>query len=130
MKAYIIQPQYSLNNEEKEKLFNEELNLLDSCDDGADIIVLPEYFDVFVATKTDEEFIGMIEKYSPIIEKKVKETAKRCNAIVFANYGYKTDKGYRNTTHVFDRNGNEVGRYFKEHQLMPKGILITKNQTK
>ncbi len=67
-----------------------------------------------------------MDKYAPIIEKKAKETAKRCNAIVFANYGYKTDKGYRNTTHVIDRNGKEVGRYFKEHpapsELKNKGI--------
>lgn len=30
-----------------------------------------------------------------MIDCKVKETAKRCQAIVFANYGYKTEKGYR-----------------------------------
>ena len=108
MKAYIIQPRYSMHYSEMESCFLEELKLLDACDGNADIIVLPEYSDVLSATNTEEEFIQAMDTYTPIIEKKVKETAKRCNAIVFANYGYKTDKGYRNTTHVIDRNGNEA----------------------
>ena len=29
--------------------------------------------------------------------------------------GYMTEGGVRNTTHAFDREGNLVGRYFKEH---------------
>lgn len=115
MTAYIIQPRYSMNSKEMEDCFKEELRLLDSCDENADIIVLPEYSDVLSATTTDEEFILAIERYAPIIEQKVRETAKRCNAIVFANYGYKTEKGYRNTTHVFDRQGNQIGKYFKQH---------------
>ncbi len=126
MKAYIIQPRYSMNSSEMESCFLEELQLLDKCDKCADIIILPEYSDVLSATNTDEEFIKAIDKFSPIIDKKVKETARRCNAIVFANYGYKTDKGYRNTTHVIDRNGNEVGKYYKEHpapsELKNEGI--------
>ena len=126
MKAYIIQPRYSMNNNELEKCFLEELELLETCDEKADIIILPEYSDVLAAMKTGEDFILALDKYSPIIERKVKETAIRCNAIVFANYGYKTDKGYRNTTHVIDRNGNEVGRYYKEHpaplEIKNKGI--------
>ena len=115
MKAYIIQPRYSFNYEDLDLLISEELKFLDECDENADIIVLPEYSDVLTATPTAEDFIKAIDKYNLIIDKKVKETAIRCKATVFANYGYKTDKGYRNTTHVIDKNGNEVGRYFKQH---------------
>ena len=126
MKVYIIQPRYSMNYRDIDACFLEELQLLDACDESADIIVLPEYSDVLAPTNTDEEFICAMDKYTPIIDKKVKETASRCNAIVFANYGHKTDKGYRNTTHVIDRKGNEVGRYYKQHpapsELKNKGI--------
>ena len=115
MKAYIIQPRYSFNYEDLDFLISEELSFLDKCDENADIIVLPEYSDVLTATPTGEDFVKAIEKYNLVIDKKVKETAIRCKATVFANYGYKTDKGYRNTTHVIDKNGNEVGRYFKQH---------------
>lgn len=115
MKACIIQPPYSMDWNKIEQCFAEELKLLDLCDNSVDIIVLPEYSDVLTATPTEEDFIFAMEKYGPIIERKVKETAKRCNAIVFANYGYKTGNGYRNTTHVIDRDGKEVGTYFKAH---------------
>lgn len=115
MKACIIQPPYSMDYGKIEECFQEELRLLDSCKAGVDIIVLPEYSDVLANTPTGESFVEAIKKYGPIIEKKVKETAKRCNAIVFANYGYKTERGYRNTTHVIDRTGKEVGLYFKAH---------------
>ena len=74
MKAYIIQPRYSMNSEEMEACFLEELALLDSCDNAADIIVLPEYSDVLAVTKTNEEFICAMDKYGPIIAQKAKET--------------------------------------------------------
>lgn len=115
MKAYIIQPPYSMDYGKIEENFNVELALLDKCDDSADIIILPEYSDVLAATPTGKDFIAAMEKYGPTIEKKVKETARRCNAVIFANYGFKAELGYRNTTHIIDANGNEVGKYFKEH---------------
>lgn len=115
MKVCIIQPYYSMDYNKIEECFNELLKLLDSCPTDVDVIVLPEYSDVLTSTPTKEDFISAINKYNPIIDKKVKETAKQRNAIVFANYGYKTEKGYRNTTHVINSNGEEIGRYFKEH---------------
>ena len=115
MKVGIIQPPYSMDYSQIECCFHKALSLLDECDDSLDIIVLPEYSDVLSSTPDGETFVKAIEKYGPIIDEKAKETAKRCNALVFANYGYKTDKGYRNTTHVIDRTGKEVGRYFKAH---------------
>lgn len=115
MKAYLIQPPYSMNYSDIDACFNELLKLLDLCDDSADVIVLPEYSDVLSATPSGKDFILAIEKYGPIIEKKVKETAVRCGATIFANFAYKTENGYRNTTHVFDKTGKVVGRYFKHH---------------
>ena len=115
MKAYIIQPYYSMDYSDLDNCIYKELSLMDLCDDSADIIVLPEYSDVLSVTPDGDTFISAIERYAPIIEEKVREMAKRCHAIVFANYGCKTDNGYRNTTHIFDREGNEIGQYFKQH---------------
>ena len=115
MKAYIIQPPYSMDYDKIEENFNTELALLDKCDSEADIIILPEYSDVLANTPSGKDFISAMEKYGPKIEDKARQTAIRCKAVVFANYGFKTERGYRNTTHIFDENGQEVGRYFKEH---------------
>ena len=43
MKAYIVQPYYSLDGvKEIDKCYNDMIKLMDECDDSADIIVLPE----------------------------------------------------------------------------------------
>ena len=43
MKVQIIQPYYSLNGKQEiEKCFNDQLALMDKCDDSADLIILPE----------------------------------------------------------------------------------------
>lgn len=115
MKVGIIQPPYSMDYAKIDECFSSLLAILEECDSSLDIIVLPEYSDVLANTPDGETFVKAIEKYSPIIDKQAKETAKRCNALVFANYGYKTERGYRNTTHVIDKYGKEVGRYFKAH---------------
>lgn len=115
MKAYIIQPPYSMDYGKITECFNKLLSLLDECDSKADVIILPEYSDVMSATPNGKVFVSEIEKNASIIEKKVKETAIRCGATVFANYAYKAENGYRNTTHVIDKNGSEVGKYFKQH---------------
>lgn len=114
MKAYLIQPRYSTTSSDLEKNFAGLLALLDECDDGADVIVLPEYGDV-IAAGDAEHYKNAIERNSPVLLARAIETAKRCNAVVFVNCGYDCGNGFRNTTHVIDRKGNVVGRYFKMH---------------
>lgn len=115
MKACIIQPPYSYSPEEIEACFARLLELLDQCDSSADIIVLPEYSDVLSDVARLEDFAVAMSKYGPVLDKKVRETAVRCNALVFANYGYKTENGYRNTTHAITPDGKTAGMYFKAH---------------
>ena len=117
MKAYIIQPNYSLNGKEDiEKCFNEQIALMDKCDESADIIVLPEYCDCQSYMGSTELSYKTRNKYNEIFDKKVRETAKRCKALVFANYGYKGEDGlYRNVTFGVDKEGNTVAKYFKAH---------------
>ncbi len=115
MKACIIQPYYSFDSEKLADCFNGMISLIDRCDESMDLIVLPEYCDIPAAAKNAEEFHASIERYNETVYKKVAETARRCKAIVFANFAYPSENGWRNTTYAFDRKGNVVGRYFKAH---------------
>ncbi len=115
MKVCVIEPYYSMNFCDAEKCFEGMVSLLDKCDDTLDVIVLPEYCDIPVSTPNKKAFHSLIEKYNGLVKEKVIETAKRCRAIVFANFSDKVEGGYRNTTFAFDREGNCVGKYYKAH---------------
>lgn len=117
MKAYIIQPYYSLNGKEDiEKCYDGMLKLMDECDDSADIIILPESCHCQSNMGSNELSYKTKERYNEAFDKKVRETAVRCQALVFANYGYKGEDGlYRNVTFGVDKNGNTVAEYFKAH---------------
>ena len=115
MKVCVIQPRYSMNCADAEACFREMLALIDQCDESLDLIVLPEYCDVPVATPDGGAFRACVEKYNPVIARKAAETAKRCHALLFANYAQKTDGGFANATHAFDREGHEIGVYLKAH---------------
>ena len=115
MKVSVLQPHYSMNGADLDACFTELLALLDACDDSLDLIVLPEYSDVPADVKGEAGFYEAAEKNTAILLKKASETAKRCHALLFVNAAYPTDRGLRNTTHAFDREGNPIGRYFKAH---------------
>ena len=115
MKACIIQPPYSRDVSFSDEYFDYKIALLDKCDESVDIIVLPEYSDVPCATSTLEETLFYHDKYIDVLLKKCEETAKRCNALVFVNALYPINDNYRNTTYVYNRNGELVGKYFKKH---------------
>lgn len=115
MKACIIQPPYSMDFSDVETLFPWYLDALDRCDESIDIIVLPEYSNRPCRVYTKEQFLTSISLTTEKLLQKVSQTAKRCNAIVFVNMAYSTPTGLRNTTVVFDRCGEEVGYYYKQH---------------
>ncbi|MBQ9116990.1 MAG: hypothetical protein IJY04_08190 [Clostridia bacterium] len=115
MKVCVIQPRYSFCEQDAESCFNGLIDLLHSCDESMDLIVLPEYSDALADVKGKDGFYEAVEKFGETLLREAKETAIRCNAMVFVNAGFKTDKGIRNTTHAIDRSGNVVGRYFKAH---------------
>jgi len=115
MKVCVLQPPYSMNYADADACFAKLCALMDACDASLDLIVLPEYSDIPVNTPGEKEFKDCILKYREIIAKRSSELAKRCHALVFANFAEKCAAGYRNTTHAFDREGNEIGKYFKAH---------------
>ena len=115
MKICVIQPHYSFDKRDVGECFDGLLSLLDECDESMDLIVLPEYSDAPADVKGKDGFYDAVKEYNPIIMQKARETAKRCNSLVFVNCGFEAENGIRNTTHAIDRNGNIVGRYFKAH---------------
>ncbi len=125
MKACVIQTPYSTDYSKSDEYFEITLSYLDKCDSSMDIIVLPESCDVPCLAKTKEESETSVEKYCSVLLNRVSDTAKRCNAIIFVNARFKTENGYRNTTYAFNRNGEIVGKYFKEH-LVPSEVSVMK----
>lgn len=115
MKVCIIQPPYSRDTSFSDEYFNFKIELLDKCDPSLDIVVLPEYSDVPCSTSTLEETLFYHNKYIDILLSKCKETAVRCNALVFVNALEPINGNYRNTTYVYDRNGVLAGTYYKKH---------------
>ena len=89
--------------------------LMERCDDSMDIIVLPEYSDVPADQLSKQGYDAAVEKYNSDIIRRTRETAVRCNAIVFVNAACVTGESWRNTTYAIDRGGNIVGKYFKAH---------------
>ena len=115
MKACVIQPLYSTDYSLSEKYFQWEMDILDQCDESMDLIVFPEFSDLPCLTRTREEFLNSHNLYGqPLLEKAAK-TAKRCQAVLCINVAYDAGNGFRNTTHVFDKEGIVVGRYYKQH---------------
>ena len=115
MKVCVIQPYYSFDGADTERCYLEMMKLLDEVDESVDLIVLPEYCDVPADQGGKVAFHQSIEKYNADVIARARAAARRVGALVFVNCAEKSESGYRNTTHVFDREGNLVGQYFKAH---------------
>lgn len=121
MKACVIQPAYSTDFSKSEAYFQKQLDLLNSCDESVDIIVLPESADCPCLAKDESERATAFKKFNEKILNTSKETAKRCNAIVFVNAKEKAGEKFRNTTFAINKNGEVVGKYYKQH-LTPSEV--------
>ena len=108
MKVCIVQPAYSTDYSLSEEYFRQELEFFARCDESMDIIVFPEACDVPCLTSGKEDFEASVHKFGDELVKVASETAKRCNAILFANGSERGENGLRNTTYAFDRQGRLV----------------------
>lgn len=115
MKVCVIQPPYTTDMALADSVFETELALLDECDGSVDLIVMPESCDSPCYTKDKTVADAMVQKYNSVILKKAADTAKRCSSIVCVNARSEGKNGYLNTTYVFDKSGEVVGKYYKEH---------------
>ncbi len=111
MKVCLIQPKYSTDYQKIDDYFNAQLKLLDSCDDSADIIVMPEMCDIPCLAPTKELADAASEKFNKRVIDAASEAAIRCNSMVFISARHK----HRNATYVINRKGETVGHYYKQH---------------
>lgn len=115
MKVCIVQPHYDVDYGKSEALFLWEMAALDKCDSSMDLIVFPEACDVPALSQNREQFLASVERYCAPLLEKASQTAKRCQSLLFINVTVHTATGPRNTTVAFDRNGEQVGQYCKQH---------------
>ena len=116
MKVCIIQPAYSTDFEKIDLYYEEQMKLVAQCDESMDMIVLPESCDIPCLAGSKENAELAAERFNKQFLDAMADTARRCNAIVFANARSFTEDGKgRNTTYAFDRKGNIVGTYLKQH---------------
>ena len=123
MKVCVIQPEYSVDYARSEELFEKQLQLLHTCDESMDLIVLPESADIPALAKTKELAEASAAKFNATLLAECAQTARRCNAMVFVNARSYWEGGLRNTTYCFDRQGNVAGQYHKQH-LTPGEVAV------
>ncbi len=115
MKLCAIQIPYAHSTAEAADSVKFLISELNSCDNSYDLILTPEYSNLPAAFPLAEgrEFI---KKHTQALIGAAIDAAKRCNAIVAINYLCEVTPGiYRNTTRVFDRQGNIAGDFYKQH---------------
>ncbi len=115
MKVCIVQPPYSVDYSQSEEYFKWEIEAFDKCDESMDLIVFPESSATPCMAHSKKELELSYERFFGPLIKKARETAKRCNAVVFFNSHDKRDKGFYNTTFAINRDGELVGKYDKQH---------------
>jgi len=115
MKATIYQSEFCSNAARAEISFANTVEMLKNCTEGADVIVLPESADVPYAPATKDEYEAFASTHTHILLETAAQTAKRCHSIVFINASDCIDGVFANTTFVFDRQGNVIGKYLKQH---------------
>lgn len=86
---------------------------------------MPEFCDCPALAKTKEQHEQSSLKYREILLEEAAKTARRCNAIVFLNARSENENGFRNTTFAFNRNGEIVGKYYKQH-LVQSEVSVMK----
>jgi predicted amidohydrolase/glycerophosphoryl diester phosphodiesterase len=115
MKARVIQQLFCQDRPGLENSFEWTINELKKCDESLDIVVLPEFSEVPGKTTDREDFLNTARQYGPILLETCAQTAKRCSTLVFAGAIDFSTEAPRNTIFVFNRNGEIIGRYYKEH---------------
>ena len=115
MRVCVLQPYYSFDYADAKDCYDKMVAMLDECDDSLDLIVMPEYCDIPSLPSASMPLEERIAPFNADILARAKAAAKRCHAMVFVNAMDRHEKGWRNATHAIDREGNEVGCYYKAH---------------
>lgn len=115
MKARVIQQAFSPDGKDLQANFDWTLFQLEACDESLDIVVLPEAASHPGKTSSTEEFLAVGRRNIPLLLDACSRTARRCSTLVFVGaYDLSYDQP-RNTVFAFDRTGQLVGKYYKQH---------------
>ena len=115
MKVCIIQPAYSTDYSKTDLYFEEQVKLIEQCDDSMDIIVLPEMCDIPCLAKSRDDADASSKKFNKRILELCCATAKRCNSMVFVSARHGEIGKQQNATYAINRAGEIVGVYYKQH---------------
>lgn len=119
MKVALFQPPYSTDYSKSDEYIQYYYDALDNLQKGLDVFVMPESCDIPCRAIGPEQTYQSIDKYADALMQKASAAAKRCNTNIFINLHYKMPSGKaRNSTLVYNRQGEIVGRYDKQH-LVP-----------
>ena len=114
MRLCAIQQPYPYTPGEADAAVEFVLRELESCDSSLDLVLTPEYSNCPTKFPSAEASIACARKYYPALERAARDAARRCKAIVGLACCAPTPHGWRNTTRVFDRNGEVAGDYYKQ----------------
>ena len=115
MKLCAIQIPYGNTAADADSSVDFLINCLNECDSSMDLILTPEYSNA-PATFPAGTMKDYVQKSTARLIDAAKSAAVRCNAIVAVNYLCEIADGvFRNTTRVFDRQGNIAGDFYKQH---------------
>ena len=109
MKFCAIQLPYAHDYKQAEKSVDFLLAELAKCDESCDLILTPEYSNAPAAFPAGEA-IPFAKAQAPRLLEAARATAIRCHAIVALSGLLEVAPGvFRNTTRLFDREGNVAG---------------------
>ena len=115
MKFCAIQPPYAHSVADAGNSVNFLINELNKCSAECDLILTPEYSNMLAAFPLDEGR-AFVRKHTPALLEAAISAAKRCSAIVGVSFLNEVSDGvFRNTTRLYDREGNIAGEFYKQH---------------
>ncbi len=114
MKLCAIQQPYPYTVAEAAAAVEFVIRELESCDESLDLILTPEYTNCPTKFPCGDDSMAFARAHYPALEKAARDAARRCKAIVAIGCCAPTPYGWRNTTRVFDRNGEAAGDYYKQ----------------
>lgn len=115
MKVCSIQPPYPYQPQDVDTHQAFILRELDQCDDSLDLILLPECCNAPTSFANPDDFLACIKRCTAPLLDKAAQTARRCHAFVGINLYMPVKDLFRNTTVLFNREGEICARYEKQH---------------
>ena len=112
MNITVVQPSYYCGDNPDEKIANFLLSHLVDVKEGG-LIVLPEYSNAGGLSDAESEIKALPR--AEVMLKKASEIAKSKKAYVSINVLMNRDGDIKNSTYLFDKNGNNVFIYNKQH---------------